>query len=102
MEIKLSKTFFYRYNGETESELNKKFNTENSLVSRNNNALNRYSGEWLKIYSLDYVPYMVKPTDDLKKIALKFNITTQKLILDNNLKTERLFIGQRLKIKKSM
>lgn len=99
MEIKLCPSFYYRYNGEGETELNKKFNTDNANIVRNNSDLARYSGEWLKIHALDYVPYIVKPTDDLKKVASKFNISVQKLILDNNLKTEKLFIGQRLKIK---
>ncbi len=99
MEIKLCQNFFYRYLGESESELNKKFNTDNSNIVRNNTELARYSGEWLKINSLDYVPYVVKPADSLFSVAEKFNISAQRLVTDNNLKSEKLFIGQRLKIK---
>ena len=100
MRIELDNEFFYRINQEKPSNLYSKFNTQKEGVLRNNENLNFYDGEWIKIKQNDYVMHIVKPAETLNKICEIHCIDKQKLMLDNELKDEHLFIGQILKIKK--
>jgi len=99
MESNILKSFWYRIESEKElSELKTKFNSDKIL--RNNEDIDLYSGEWVKVIVNDYTCYFVKPMDTLTKISKQFNIPEDKLIKDNNIKDTKLFIGQRLKIYK--
>lgn len=100
MRIKLDNEFFYRINQEKPSSLYSKFNTEKDGVLRNNESLNLYDGEWVKIKRNDYITHIVKPAENITDICKTYGLDKQKLILDNNLTTDHLFIGQMLKIKK--
>ena len=100
MKIELDDEFFYRIDGENINELYSKFNTSKDNVLRNNESLNLYSGEWVKIKKNDYLTHIVKPAENLTKICEIYNIEKQKIIEANNLTSEHLFIGQMLKIKK--
>ncbi len=85
---------------ETLKELCQKFNSSADNVLRNNNKLDLYAGEWIKVNVNDFLTYIVKPVETLTDISKKFNVDKNKLMVDNNLTNERLFIGQNLKIYK--
>ena len=44
------------------------------------------------------VEYVVKPLDNINKVATMFNVTSEEIKRKNNLKDDRLFIGQIIKI----
>ncbi len=100
MKIELDDEFFYRIDNEKSNDLYYKFNTNSDNVLRNNQTINLYPGEWVKIKKNDYITHIVKPTENIIRICELYNIDKQKLIEDNNLTSEHLFIGQMLKIKK--
>ena len=100
MQIELDKEFFYRIANETPAELHTKFNTSKNNVLRNNENINFYSGEIVKIKTNDYLTHIVKPAENIKTICEKYNIDEQTLLDNNNLESAHLFIGQTLKIKK--
>lgn len=100
MEVKQAQNFFYRINqAETENTLCSVLNTCKQGITRNNNNLKYYAGEWVEVHTNDFTFHYVKPIETLVEIALKYNTTVEKLMADNNLKTDKLFIGQCLKIK---
>lgn len=99
MEIELCDTFYYRIPND-KFDVYTKFNTSKDNVFRNNQAIDFYAGEWVKIKQNNYMSHVVKPTETLYEIAQKYNTTTIKIQADNNLKTDRLFIGQTIKIYK--
>ena len=97
MDIKTSKEFWVKIEKEkTIAEVENKFN---ATVERNNKDLNLYSGEWVKVCVNDYKVHVVKPTENLVRIAEIYNVSPQELMKQNNLENEKIFIGQRLKIK---
>ena len=98
MKIELEKEFFYRINVEKSNDLYQKFNTGKNNVLRNNDNLDFYNGEWVKIKTNDYITHIVKPAETINSICETYNLEKQKLIDDNNLKSEHLFIGQMLKV----
>ncbi len=101
MNIDLDYQFFYKINlKDNYKSLTQKFNAEKSNILRNNDKLNLYAGEWVKLKQNDYIMHYVKPAETLNKIAEKYNMDKNKILLDNNLLSERLFIGQMLKIYK--
>ena len=95
MQIKMSHTFFYRVN-----KLNfyKQFNTSKNNILRNNNNLEYYLGEMVRIKLNDYCVHTVLPMETIKSVCEKYNITEQELKDKNSLSTDKLFIGQQLKI----
>lgn len=100
MNIKTNKQFYYRIEeGQNLKDICTMFNTCKENVLRNNNEIELYAGEWVKITKNDYLIHIVKPTETLTLIADMYNINVNKLKEDNNLNSEKLFIGQILKIK---
>ena len=99
MKIKMCEEFFYRVTNGV-NNLYEEFNSCKDNILRNNNTLNFYNGEWIKIRLNDYTTHTVKPMETIKKIADQYNLYEEKLMVDNNLKNDKIFIGQRLKIYK--
>ena len=99
MEIELCESFYYRVPSE-KLDIYSTFNSSKSNVCRNNEDLDFYAGEWIKIQQNDYASHIVKPAENLSSIAEIYNVTVEKLREDNNLKSNKLFIGQILKIYK--
>ena len=97
MEIMLCDEFFYRVNSE-DINLFEQFNTSKENLLRNNENINLYCGEWVKIKVNDFKIHYVKPTQTLKEIADMYNIDIENLKKTNNLQSEKLFIGQILRI----
>lgn len=101
MEIVLAKEFLYRVKeNDNILDLCMKFNTSKSNIIRNNNKIDLYTGEWIKIKVNDYLSHFVKPMETVSKIAKQYNLSIEKLKADNNLKENRLYIGQLIKIYK--
>lgn len=99
MEIELCDTFYYRISNE-KFDVYTKFNSSKDNVFRNNQLIDFYAGEWVKITQNDYILHVVKPAETLHKIAEQYNTTDAKIRASNNLLTDRLFIGQTIKIYK--
>ena len=100
MKVSQADSFFYRIQSKvTENVVCANLNTSKQNILRNNNNLQFYEGEWVKITTNDYITHIVKPIETLVKIANKYNLTVDKIMSDNQLKTDKLFIGQTLKIK---
>ena len=101
MKIVLAKEFLYRVKeNDNILDLCMKFNTGKSNIIRNNNKIDLYTGEWIKIKVNDYLSHFVKPMETVSKIAKQYNLSIEKLKADNNLKENRLYIGQLIKIYK--
>ncbi len=101
MKIVLAKEFLYRVKeNDNILDLCMKFNTSKSNIIRNNNKIDLYTGEWIKIKVNDYLSHFVKPMETVSKIAKQYNLSIEKLKADNNLKENRLYIGQLIKIYK--
>lgn len=101
MKIVLAKEFLYRVKeNDNILDLCMKFNTSKLNIIRNNNKIDLYTGEWIKIKVNDYLSHFVKPMETVSKIAKQYNISIEKLKADNNLKENRLYIGQLIKIYK--
>lgn len=99
MKIKQADSFFYRIQSNiTENVICSTLNTNKQNILRNNDNLNLYAGEWVKVTTNNYCVHVVKPVETLTSIAQKYDITVEKLLADNALKTDKLFIGQQLKI----
>ena len=97
----MCRQFYYKIMpNDTLKELCEKFNSSQESVLRNNNNLNLYAGEWVKINVNDFLTHIVKPMESLTDVSTKFGIDKNKLMADNLLTTEKLFIGQSLKIYK--
>ncbi len=99
MEIELSDNFFYRIPMD-KVDIYTKFNTSKENVSRNNNEIDLYAGEFVKIQQNEYVSHIVKPMENLEKIAKIHDTTIERLKDDNKLVNDKLFIGQIIKVKK--
>ncbi len=99
MKINFDSDFYYRVlNGDTINSICEKFNSSKENIIRNNNFIELYEGEWIKIKVNNYIIHYVKPMENLESISKKYNIQKEKIILDNNLTCEKLFIGQSIKI----
>ena len=98
MKIEMSDEFYYRI--KQNDEIYNCFNTSKENVLRNNEKLNFYAGEWVKIKVNDYLTHIVKPVENIEQIAKIHDITVEDILKDNNLQNSKLFIGQRLKIYK--
>ena len=72
--------------------------TLNNII-RNNSNIDLYEGEVFKILTKTNIYHIVKPMENLKIIAQKYNTNIDEIIKLNNLTSTRLFIGQTLKIK---
>ena len=102
MEFVLPKEFLYRVKKDDNiNDLCIRFNTCKANIIRNNNDIDLYQGEWIKIIVNEFTTHFVKPMETLTKIANHYNISVEKLKLDNELKENRLYIGQLLKIYKT-
>lgn len=102
MDISLNDEFFYRISNEEDiNEICQKFNTCSQNITRNNNSIDLYEGEMIKIKVNDFLIHYVKPMENLQTIAQFYGTTKEKLISDNNLTCEKLFIGQSIKIFKN-
>lgn len=101
MNVEIGKSFFYRIQkGDDFNMLFEKFNVTKENVLRNNDGIDLYPGEWVKITQNDYISHIVIPTETLEIVAKKYGISAEKIYGDNNLKSSKLFIGQLLKIYK--
>ncbi len=99
MKTKLLKQFYYRVKiDDTLDEIYSRFNTSKENVLRNNDDIPLYPGEWIRITQNDYITHIVKPTETLEQIAIKYNIDILEIKQKNNLTSDKLFIGQILKI----
>jgi len=95
MKIEMCDEFFYRIK---DKNLYQSFNTCKDNVLRNNQNINFYSGEWVKIKINDYITHRVKPAETISEIAKNYSISEDEIIEFNKLKSKKLFIGQMLKI----
>ncbi len=101
MEPILAKEFLYRVkDNDTIKDLCSKFNTSKSNIVRNNDDIDLYTGEWIKVKVNDYISHFVKPMESLSKIAEIYDVSVEKLKSDNDLSENRLYIGQLIKIYK--
>lgn len=101
MDIVLAKEFLYRVKtGDTIKDLCIRYNTNKTNIIRNNDSIELYPGEWIKIKVNDYLSHFVKPMETLSKIAKQYDVSIEKLKSDNNLIETRLYIGQLIKIYK--
>lgn len=102
MKIQLAQNFYFRIDeNATKNQIIQDFNTSFDNIKRNNQELNLYEGEWVKVKINDYILHFVKPAETLDKICLDYNISQEKIISDNKLSSRKLYIGQQLKIYKS-
>lgn len=99
MDIKICDEFYYRIT-DVNLDMFSVFNTSKDSILRNNNKINFYPGEWVKIKANDYITHIVKPAETINLIAKLYEISADKIIKDNNIDNLKLFIGQRLKIYK--
>jgi len=99
MKLHVDKEFYYRVNS-TKQDLFSNYNTCKENVKRNNENIDLYEGEWIKIKQNDYITHIVKPIETLENVAKTYNISPEKIIKDNDLKIHKLYIGQVLKIYK--
>ena len=91
------KNFIHRVlPNETLDYLEKKFNMPKQKILSVNNATQIYEGQWLYIESIDGFYYIVKPYDNLNKIASRYNIDESILTEINGVNA--VFIGQRILI----
>ena len=74
--MKLKSEFYYQVKNETMQELCNKFNTEKENILRNNNDIELYNGEWVKIKVNEYITHIVKPAENLDTICRKYNKTS--------------------------
>lgn len=77
-----------------------KYDTTLNNIVRNNPKIDLYEGEMIKILLSKQKYHVVKPMENLKIIAQKYNLEEDEIINVNNLSSKRLFVGQRLKIEK--
>lgn len=77
-----------------------KYDTTPNNIVRNNPKIDLYEGEIIKILLSKQKYHVVKPMENLKIIAQKYNLEEDEIINVNNLSSKRLFVGQRLKIEK--
>ena len=98
--IEIMKKFIYRIQkGDTLVNICERFNTTKENITRNNNEIPLYIGEFVEIIVNNYKTHIVKPTETLESISNKYNLTIDEIMGFNNLTTQKLFIGQFLKIK---
>ena len=76
-----------------------KFNITASCIIRNNENIDFYEGEVVKILRISGVTHIVKPAETLNSIANIYNVSASDIISLNKLKSSRLFIGQKLVVK---
>lgn len=103
MEIKVvkNKNFIYKVKqGDTLLSVSNKFKVlESSLIEDNCLVSNELlEGDLLYISCENAYIYVVKPLDNLTKIAQKYNVSCDYIQEKNKLKTKVLFIGQKLVI----
>lgn len=79
-------------------ELCNTFSVEKHCIIRNNENVDLYDGEMIKIVKDVKNFHIVKPMETLNSISQKYNKSIEELIKQNNLKANRLFVGQRLRI----
>lgn len=96
MELKLKDNFLYRVY-DKEMDLKSTFNAFEDGVIRNNDKLDLYCGEIVKICVSNKILHIVKPAESIATIAKKYNVSEDELINQNNIK-DKVFIGQRLYI----
>lgn len=103
MEIKVikNKNFIYKVKeGDTLLSVSNKFKILESTLIEDNclQSSEILKGDLLYISCENAFIYVVKPLDNLKIIAQKYNVTPEYIQTKNNLKTNNLFIGQKLVI----
>ncbi|MBO5909969.1 MAG: LysM peptidoglycan-binding domain-containing protein [Clostridia bacterium] len=76
-----------------------KLGVEVNAIIRNNNNIDLYEGEIVKIERKNDKMHIVKPMETLESISKKYNITKNRLIEINNLSSTRLFVGQMIAVK---
>ncbi len=76
-----------------------KFNITASAIIRNNDNVDFYEGEVVKIVRNNGLTHVVKPMETLASISNVYGVEVSEIIKLNNLKSSRLFIGQKLIIK---
>ena len=88
------KNFFYRVkNQDTVLSLSQKFNVPIGIIIYENNLKKEIlEGDVLYICTPIGTPYFVKPTDTIKSIAQKHNISEEELIQKN--KSPYFFYGE--------
>lgn len=101
MEIKIlkNKNFIYKVKeNETLKDISNKFKILESKIMLDNCLTSKtvLNGDLLYIACQNSVLYVVKPLDNLEKIAKKLNVSVNEIIEKNNLQTNNLFIGQNL------
>ena len=77
-----------------------KFNITSDLIIRNNCNIDLYDGEVIKIVRNAHTLHIVKPVDNIEKIAKLYNVEIDDLVKLNNLNSNRVFVGQVIQIPK--
>lgn len=91
---------FYRLTKQDDlNTIMQRFNITASCIVRNNDNIDFYEGEVVKILRNSGLTHIVKPAETLNSIANTYQVNASDIISLNNLKTSRLFIGQKLIIK---
>ena len=99
MEMKTKKVFYYRVQvGQNIKDICSMFEICKDSVLRNNNEIELYAGEWIRIMKNDYKIHIVKPTENIQTISKLYNTKIEDLIKYNNLVCDKLFIGQMIKV----
>ena len=86
------------HKGDTMQSIAQTYNTNICNILRNNQSIDLYEGEVIKIIRNHKKTHIVKPMETLNSIANRYNTTSDKLVKINNLQSTRLFIGQMLQI----
>lgn len=100
VEYKGTKYDYYQVkDGENLITIMQKFNLPAGSIIRNNQNIDFYEGEVVKLVYQTNQTHIVKPMENLANIAQKYDTTVDRLIELNDLRTTRLFIGQSLVVK---
>ncbi len=100
MEIEICEEFYYRICDKKE-DVFQKIKTINKNFVRNNNEIELFEGEWVKVKTNEFIVHHVRPAETLQDIAKFYNSSVDKIKKDNNLSSTKLFIGQMIKILKN-
>ena len=84
--------------GETLQDIASRYKVSISKIVRNNNNIELYEGEMVKVLIEKSNYHIVKPMETLDNISAIYDVSVDDLIRFNNLTSKRVVIGQQLKI----
>lgn len=83
-------------NGDNLTDILSRYQVKPSSIIRNNNTIDLYEGEIIKIICKRATEHIVKPAETLQSIAKLYNKNVDELVQINNLSSSRVFVGQRI------